>query len=759
MKKQTIFLASVIFLITALFSACDRNYSFMLYFETNGGNEIPAVSVNYGDSEADIIPNDPVREGYIFGGWYLDNDTWKKPFTEYRSLGKIINITVYAKWVAATAYTLKEFKIITTLGEQTLNFDDMSQTDREAYGLTEAVYGVTVNITDSALYFTGNLLSLNNPYTYTLSGTNLLINGEILSQTFNEISLENGVLSLGRSESGVSYSFIYKSAGAHSETYEVTFETNGGNAVEKQVIASGAPAVKPSDPEKDDATFIDWYKDAALTVPWDFTTDKIEGATTIYAKWLEKSVLYISSQNGAVTDEWLTAAAQRFEEKYASVSLETGKTGVKIHITDSGDINNSLIETADGDMFITQTAANISSEYLADLTDIVNEALEGEEKSIYDKLGAFAEDIRAADGEYYSLPNYTAYGGIVYDIDLFEKYNLSLPATYQEFFTLCGIMLEYNITPFIWSGEYGDCFTQMLLNALLSDYSGEEEMSLNYSLNGTANTLSHIENGTLVFDSPDEITGDKGYKLYSQAGRYYALKFLESIISGGCASPYSYNVAVNHIDAQTKFLESELINSPIAMLIDGSWWEKEADGIFQTLEELYGSAASKEERHFGYMALPRVNAQCSGQKTLLNISRSSLFIKKNAENEGIAKLFLKFIYSEESLSEFTQITGMKRAAEYTVSQDIYDGLTSFEKQIWNYSSNCDTVGGYDTVQLIKDNPVYFNKNWYAYINGEIYSSPIDAMKNHGITAEQYFTGIIAYHSQTNWKTELDLWND
>lgn len=63
-------------------------------FMTNGGNEISDQCVQYG--ERIIRPEDPVREGYVFGGWYSDihlSKAWD--FENDLVQG---NMFLYAKW-------------------------------------------------------------------------------------------------------------------------------------------------------------------------------------------------------------------------------------------------------------------------------------------------------------------------------------------------------------------------------------------------------------------------------------------------------------------------------------------------------------------------------------------------------------------------------------------------------------------------------------------------------------------------------------
>jgi uncharacterized repeat protein (TIGR02543 family) len=68
---------------------------YSINFETNGGNSIPSIIADYGDTV--IPPLNPTKEGYVFGGWY-SNPT----LTEATVIPNIItaaNLTLYANWI------------------------------------------------------------------------------------------------------------------------------------------------------------------------------------------------------------------------------------------------------------------------------------------------------------------------------------------------------------------------------------------------------------------------------------------------------------------------------------------------------------------------------------------------------------------------------------------------------------------------------------------------------------------------------------
>lgn len=68
-------------------------------------------------------------------------------------------------------------------------------------------------------------------------------------------------------------------------TYTVTFNTDGGDAVDPQTVTEGGKVTKPEDPEKSGSTFDGWYKEDTFATAWDFDNDTVTEDTTIYAKW------------------------------------------------------------------------------------------------------------------------------------------------------------------------------------------------------------------------------------------------------------------------------------------------------------------------------------------------------------------------------------------------------------------------------------------------------------------------------------------
>ena len=70
-------------------------------------------------------------------------------------------------------------------------------------------------------------------------------------------------------------------------TVTVTFNTNGGKAIDPITVVVGNTITAPK-AEKDDAVFVGWYTDEALTIPF-YSSDPILENITVYAKYSEIS--------------------------------------------------------------------------------------------------------------------------------------------------------------------------------------------------------------------------------------------------------------------------------------------------------------------------------------------------------------------------------------------------------------------------------------------------------------------------------------
>ena len=89
------------------------------------------------------------------------------------------------------------------------------------------------------------------------------------------------------------------------KSYTVTFNSNGGTAVAAATVNYGSTVSRPNDPSKEGTAdtkyaFGGWYKDAALTQAYDFSS-QVTGAFTLYAKWTETDKFTVQFNTGEGT--------------------------------------------------------------------------------------------------------------------------------------------------------------------------------------------------------------------------------------------------------------------------------------------------------------------------------------------------------------------------------------------------------------------------------------------------------------------------
>jgi|GEM_PF-3991877 len=82
--------------------------------------------------------------------------------------------------------------------------------------------------------------------------------------------------------------------------HQVTFDSNGGSAVQSVNVTDGARIEKPNDPTKPGYSFKGWYRENTYHQEWNFSTDVVTADLTLYAKWetLPKYTVTFDPQEG-----------------------------------------------------------------------------------------------------------------------------------------------------------------------------------------------------------------------------------------------------------------------------------------------------------------------------------------------------------------------------------------------------------------------------------------------------------------------------
>lgn len=508
--------------------------------------------------------------------------------------------------------------------------------------------------------------------------------------------------------------------------------------------------------------------------------------------------LYVGIYDGGLGDEWLKSAISRFETKYATQSFEEGKTGVQVFIdkdksTMDGIPLLNLISSKRTEVYLTERVYYydyLSQKALADITDVVTEPLTtyGEEVSIEGKMSKEYQDYFKVDGKYYGLPFHTATNGIVFDADMFEQrkfyfkegggwtgtlseatagqdgekgtYDDGLPITYDDFFALCDRIQSYDCTPILWTGKYMQ-YPLYLLESLWADYEGYEQMLLNYNFDGYATSLVKTSSNGLVpvSSEPVKIDINNGYELQKQAGKYHALEFAKRLISNpNYYDSLSFSQSLSHTGAQEQFLLSRYSSAikDVAMLIEGTWWEMEATSIFQDMVTTYGDKVTKSARKFGAMPLPKVSADDVSKGNTLIAGTGVAFISNycKAEKLPLAKLFLQFLHTNESLSEFNSIVSIPRPFKYEISDEHIGNMTYYGKTVYEMQMNAKIIYNSSSNDVVRRNGSYFSNDntFFSKVINVEYDNPIVAFHDKSdLTVDDYFNGLYTY-KKNSWST-------
>lgn len=540
-----------------------------------------------------------------------------------------------------------------------------------------------------------------------------------------------------------------------------------------------------------------------------------------------KSQIYIGNYDGGVGSAWLSEIAKNFESKHVNTPFEEGKTGVQVIIDNSknndGGTLASLINTSNNEIWFTEQVAYYSllnSGVLLDITDWVTEDFEEYDLTTDEVNGAVSVSIEdkleennrnyfktptslGEKGEkYYGLPFYDAFYSMFYDIDLFEENNLfmkdgggwciketdvkskgpdnilgteddGLPATYDEFFSLMTRMKLVGVTPFVWSGAYIAYVSKAMVN-LWADYEGYEQMMLNVTLEGDAKSLVDVDAaGNIIPYNAGEamgITNENAYLLSKQEGRYHALRFLREVMNDADnINVRSFQSSFTHLNAQDAFLYPRYVPNMenCAILIDGTWWESEATATFNTLSTTNASA-SKTQRRFGILPLPKATADKVGEKTTLyNMNSSACMVSYNVKpaKYELIKQFIQYLHSNEGLSIFNRVTSMTRPFDYTLESEQLEQMSHYGKTLYEYTKNADIVYPLNSQnKMFLNNETYFNAayswSWNSIVNKETidWGSLPETFKNKkSMTAATYFNGLYEYQ-QTYWSTFKSYFN-
>lgn len=163
--------------------------------------------------------------------------------------------------------------------------EDSSNVDEPITGDEAGIYYFDADDAEYLISLNGNnfTLSISDEAMYgeyTFDGTNLQLTFGGEGGGTATATLSGDVLTLTYKDS--TYRFLKR------VFYKVTYEMDGGSAIEPSSVMNGKMPEKPADPKKDGYNFIGWYADGDFSEPFDFSRPITENIT-LYARF-EKAV-------------------------------------------------------------------------------------------------------------------------------------------------------------------------------------------------------------------------------------------------------------------------------------------------------------------------------------------------------------------------------------------------------------------------------------------------------------------------------------
>ena len=224
--------------------------SYTVTFNTNGGSAVAEQNVVYNGTAT--MPEQPVREGYVFEGWFSGE-------TQFDFAAAITgDVTLTAKW------SPRGYSISYVLG--------------------------------------GGTNAAGNPSGYTVESDTITLGaptreGYTFAGWYDAEENGNLVTQIAAGSKGN----ITLYAAWQANSFEVDFVANGGtlDGADTQKVTAGG-TVAYAEPVRENYLFVGWFTDEALTVRYDFKTP-VTGNLTLYAKWRLQVVTGVTENGTVVT--------------------------------------------------------------------------------------------------------------------------------------------------------------------------------------------------------------------------------------------------------------------------------------------------------------------------------------------------------------------------------------------------------------------------------------------------------------------------
>lgn len=536
-----------------------------------------------------------------------------------------------------------------------------------------------------------------------------------------------------------------------------------------------------------------------------------------------KTQLYVGVYNGGLGYGWVDEVAKGFEERHKDYVGEDGKIGVEVIPVAEGDhflgeefrsyLANDTYDYVDVFFTVNSPSELIETEYVSDMTELVNKKAyaadgnfpdAGEEAtlSLADKTGELqVSRFTNKAGKVVGIPYNQSVYGFVYDHDLFMEngyyhdmniwyegkdgienteddgwgpdgvegtYDDGLPATYDDYKALFALMLEDGVTPFTYSGGNAQFYFEGLYSAIRVQVDGKENADLLATYDGYL-TASRDETVNSANDGQGtRITPENGYLLADTNGAYQAVEFMHFLFEKGHYSEKAAQQGQTNLQAQTEFLNSvAAAKDPktgaqrIAMLMEGDWWETEANITSNAFQKMVTSFKDESyaygKRDFRFLTLPYFEGQKSEHSVFTNQEDGPIaFINPETTHRDLAEDWMLYSATNDALVIYTQQSGSFRPYSFTMTEEDLAKCTPFTQNLYRLrTENAENVY---VAPVLSDyarfatDPVKLDEIPAAKTTTQqAFASPIEAFRGRDYSVDSYYAQYLEYFNAATWK--------
>lgn len=350
------------------------------------------------------------------------------------------------------------------------------------------------------------------------------------------------------------------------------------------------------------------------------STGDTSGGEQVTIRWLQNQVEY--------TDQ-VKNMAKAYEDEHPNVKIEVEVIG-----DDYYDVLKTKAASGDmPDVFMTAGYNEISTykEYITDLSD----------QPFAENIVDAAKECVSMDGKIMGLPVQMSANGIVYNKQIFEKYNLEIPTTVSELENVCKVLEKNGVTPF--ANQFKDDW-------LLGQF-------LNYGFANVEDTSDYIEklnSGEAKIADTQEMKD--------------AMKVLDLMLKYGQDKP---------LDAGWNEAAATFAMGEQAMMFEGMW-------AYDTIKEI------APDMEVGLFALPLTDD--ASQTKLAADVNGVWHVSSTSKHQDVAEDILNWIVTSDAGKDFLlkqcQVIPVMKGMEFEGSNPLSEDASKYIEDgntgIWSW---------------------------------------------------------------------------